>query len=743
MEADSGPIGSLSPFRILRVLRKKWLTVGLVTLFALTAAAYYLVNTQKLYRASSLLDLSVRRPRIMTQQAAVIEDQASGTQSEEIFNTRLEKFKSLSLMNAAASRLLAKTPAAALWPPRDDGPSGGSRLGAWFRAPAATNAVPAAPAETNAVWRKYLEGNLKLTLLRRTRLVRAELDHPDPALAAAACNAFAEAAEASAFDENRVVSDAAVVWLEAQAVAQRKILAATEDLLLKFRQDNKIDVLESQRKTIEDSLLDFNKGLVTLESGAAREADLLAALATLDLTPENAGKLPASTPRQEEIRLALDRWTAAVTERNALLSRYTAKHPEVQAKDALVELHRREALAALDRARGTVTANLALFEKQAGSLQAKKQEQAKAAADLELQIVEKRARLSTLERERDAADQGYRGILNRIQEARMAADENTATVKIVEQAQAPERPVKPRPARVLALALMLGLAGGLGLALLKDSLEDHLGAPHEVEGSGLAKVLAVIPHANTKDRHAIATASATRAQPAIAEAFAGLRAMLDSAQYKDRNRVILLASSVPEEGKTITATNLAITYARHGEKTLLIDFDLRRPRIAGLFPLPAGHRSLPDFLAAGMPEAEIPALPYAAPIAEGLAVMAGRAATHGHAELVNENKLAALIQWARANYDRVILDAPPLGLVSDALALAALADIVLVMARPEVTRKRALWHTLYRFREAGVGLLAAVVNDVDFSKGQYGYGYGYHSYSHYAEYDNVKDQGTV
>jgi Mrp family chromosome partitioning ATPase len=103
---------------------------------------------------------------------------------------------------------------------------------------------------------------------------------------------------------------------------------------------------------------------------------------------------------------------------------------------------------------------------------------------------------------------------------------------------------------------------------------------------------------------------------------------------------------------------------------------------------------------------------------------------------VNENKLAALLHWARTNYDRVILDAPPLGLVNDALSLAALADAVLVVARPEISRKRAVWHTLHRFREAGVGVLASIVNDVDFSKAAYGYGYGYyHSYAHYKTYD--------
>ena len=97
---------------------------------------------------------------------------------------------------------------------------------------------------------------------------------------------------------------------------------------------------------------------------------------------------------------------------------------------------------------------------------------------------------------------------------------------------------------------------------------------------------------------------------------------------------------------------------------------------------------------------------------------------------MNENKLAALLHWARTNYDRVIMDAPPLGLVSDALSLATISDVVLVVARSEVSRKQAVWHTIYRFREAGVNMLAAIVNDLDYSKSRYGYWSGYDPYRH-------------
>jgi Mrp family chromosome partitioning ATPase len=106
------------------------------------------------------------------------------------------------------------------------------------------------------------------------------------------------------------------------------------------------------------------------------------------------------------------------------------------------------------------------------------------------------------------------------------------------------------------------------------------------------------------------------------------------------------------------------------------------------------------------------------------------------AELVGSAKVEEFLAWARNRFDRIVIDAPPLGIVSDALSLAGLADFVLVMARPAKSRKRAIRHTLRRFSEAGVANLAVVMNDVDHSKFTYhGYGPYYHYRKHYSSYE--------
>ncbi|HOW97029.1 MAG TPA: AAA family ATPase [Kiritimatiellia bacterium] len=704
----------LDPRRLLR----KWRTLTLTLAFAVVAALGYLWAAEKIYRANSLIELSVRRPRILTQQPAVIEDQAGAQQSTEVFNTRLEKFKGRTMLEAALQRLDAVLPGAF---------------------------APASPASSDSPELRHdkrlkrFEKALTLTLVRRSRLIRVEFEHPDPKVATAACNAFADAAEASAYEENRTTSDAAVAWLEAQAELQRKDLLKAEDALLAFRQEHKIDALESERKTVDDALQGFNKSLVDVESREAQESALLAKLEQLTLDPERAGEFPADIPRAEEIRSALEQWRVAVVERNSLLAAFTPKHPEVQAKDNVVALYREEALKALERAKTTARSNNNLLREQAETLRRKKDEQIQLAAKLEMQVVERKTRLAALERSRDAADQSFRGILARIQDARMAADENTATVKIIDRATVPLKPVHPNPLHTLALALLLGFVGGLGLIVALDFLEDRVTGPEDMEGRGIP-ILAVVPHVRNADRASIATATIRQHFSEVVEAFAGLGTMLDSPQHKERSQVILIASSIPGEGKTVASCNLAAILAKKGRRVLLVDFDLRRPRLAGIFPIPPGR---PDLLTV-QPEANprMAGLPYPVADCPNLEVIASRPMSQSNPAVALGALAGALISWARTKYDHVVLDAPPLGLVSDTLALAPLADFTLVMVRPEVSRKRLTWHTIHRMRESGIHSLGLVVNDLDVSKMLYNtYSPYYHYQQHYKAYAPAEENG--
>ena len=696
---DAGPLNSLDPLRLLQIARKKWLTLLLALLFAVGAAAFYLSKASKVYQSWATIELSVRRPRILNKQEALIEDPSAAVQFEDTLNTQIEKFRSKTIIPHVIECFRA------LYPNEKVSDEELSRI---------------------------LEGRANFMLVRRTRLVRVTCQSRNPEFAIMLCNAFAAGAEASARAENRATSDAAVAWLETQAKAQKQELEAADKVLLDARQKYQMDVLEGQRRTVQGSLLSFNESLTQIESKVALEQKLLDALSAVELAPEKAGELPADIPRASDVGVALERWRLALAERDALLSRYTPAHPMVEAQDQAVALYREQAMAALKRAKDTAAANLDLYNEQAKSLREMKEKQLKQASDLERDILDAGMKIAALDRARSAADSSYMGVLYRIQEARLSADENTATVKLVEPATRAIQ-IHPRPLRILFIAVLLGIGIGFGLAFLTDLIEDHVVGAGDIEtGTGI-KILAIIPHVKASSRQDIATASLTHRFSEMAEAFAGLRSVLDSAIYRRQTQIILVASSLPEEGKTTTCCNLATACALNGQKTLLIDFDLRRPRVGGIFPMPAGHLGLLEYLAGKRTKPEEIVYPSEC---RNLDVIASRVAGDARpAELVGGSKVADLLSWARTRYERVLIDAPPLGIVSDALALAGLADCVLVMARPATSRKRAVRHTIRRFHDVGVSALAVVMNDVDHSRFfSHGYGPYYHYRKHYGAY---------
>jgi polysaccharide biosynthesis transport protein len=692
----------LGPLQVLRIAHRKWLTILLVASFVCGAAVFYLSKAPRIYRARAMIELSARRPRIQNTQEAVIEDSSASRQSDETLNTQIEKFKGKAMLSVVSACYRQKFPEDKI---------------------------------TDEDLARRLKGGVDFELIRRTRLVQVTFQDRDPEFAIRACEAFIAGAEASARAENREASNAAVAWLEAQAQTQKKELEDADSTLFDARQKYQLDVLAGERKTVESALLGFNESLTQIENKVALEQKLMDAL--------DAGHLPMDIPRAKELEIALERWRAAIAERDALLSRYTLKHPAVEAQQKAVALYRDQVKASLQQVKSTTQANLDLYRAQAESLRQKKEEQLKRASELEGAILIGEMKIAALDRTRSAADASYLGVLSRIQEARLSADENTTTVKLVEGASTPIL-VFPPQAQILFIALLVGLAGGFGLALLSVTLEDHLEGTRDIETAMGIKILAIIPHVKVRDRKEIAKASLTHRFKEVAESFAGLRSVLDSAVYREQTQIILVASSLPAEGKTTACCNLATACALNGQKTLLIDFDLRRPRVGGIFTMPPGHLGLLEYLASQDTQPHEIVYPSEC---RNLSIIASRPSGDARpAELVGGTKVANLLAWARANYDRILIDAPPLGIVSDALSLAGLSNCVLVMVRPATSRKRAVRHTLRRFQDVGVNAIAIVVNDVDHSKFSYNnYGPYYYYQKHFSSYSTsgpaVKSNG--
>ncbi len=225
---------------------------------------------------------------------------------------------------------------------------------------------------------------------------------------------------------------------------------------------------------------------------------------------------------------------------------------------------------------------------------------------------------------------------------------------------------------------------------------------------------------------------------------AGLRNLLDSPRYQEMSKVLLCMSTQPGEGKTITSCGLAISCAQSGQKTLLVDFDLRRPRIARIFEKQSSDfQSLATTLAKG-DSALLESLPVSSGIDNLDLVLSKASSEISPANLMGTGIIVEFFTWAREHYDRVIIDSPPFGIVGDVMTLASLVDSVMIMCCPDRTRFRPIKYAARHLTESGARVIGVIVNDVDFgrrnqfSQYDYHYRYAYRYTSRYGAYGQGK-----
>lgn len=286
----------------------------------------------------------------------------------------------------------------------------------------------------------------------------------------------------------------------------------------------------------------------------------------------------------------------------------------------------------------------------------------------------------------------------------------TAPVKvtIVDAATLPQSPTSPQPTRVLGVAAVLGVVLGMAAALLRDLLDSSLKSPEQIAATAGAPVIGEIPYDG-----ATAAAPLVTALPRGAARWEAFRILRTNLQYLgvDRvSRVFVVTSPMAREGKTTTATNLAITIAQAGQRVLLVGADLRRPAVDDLLGV-VGGVGLTTVLVgkADLDEAVQEYLPV-----PNLAVLTSGAVPPNPSELLQSRAMADLLERVRREYDLVIVDAPPVLPVADAALLARQADGTLVLVRQGRTRRDHLERTMDRLEVVNgrtVGVVVTMVRD--------------------------------
>ena len=358
------------------------------------------------------------------------------------------------------------------------------------------------------------------------------------------------------------------------------------------------------------------------------------------------------------------------------------------------------------------------------------------AADMEdslADLPQMEMRLARLERNRQVSENVYILLRTNYEETRISEVSQIGDVTIVDTAL-PGGKVKPSRKRNLIMGLLVGLALGVGTVFLREQLDTSVKSPEDVEGLGIP-VLGVIPKMDLgrKGLRMPVTDSTPRA-PA-SEAYRDLRTSLRFSATEGPMRSLLVTSAGPREGKSMTAANLAVVMAQAGRRVLLVDTDLRRPVMHNIFDLKrepglteviAGIRGIDD--AGVMEETRV----------ENLSVLTCGHLPHNPAEMVGSSRMRKLVEELESRFDTVLMDSPPVAVVTDPIVLSSLVTGTLVVVMAKLGDKKVLKSAWSKLNRTSGNLTGALLNGFDPLSMYTSYGYYTYRYHYYYGDDGEK-----
>jgi capsular exopolysaccharide synthesis family protein len=357
---------------------------------------------------------------------------------------------------------------------------------------------------------------------------------------------------------------------------------------------------------------------------------------------------------------------------------------------------------------------------------------------------ERMVQYSILKREAETNKALYDGLLTKLKEAGISAGLRSSNIRIVDPAMVPTYPARPAKTRNIALSFLVGLVGGIGLALLREYMDNTVKSPDDIETLAHLPSLAVVPtfteSNGDRPRVKLLKGASTNGhekrielvaqhlpKSQMSEAFRALRTALLLSQADHPPQVILVTSALPREGKTTAAANLAVTLAQLGDRTLLIDADLRKPGVGRLLNLGSGkYAGLSSYLA-GVSSLDLVTIQH--PAIPNLSAIPTGPLPPNPADLLSSHKLTDAIAELRTKFKFIVIDSPPIMAATDAVILSVKADGVLLVVRSGETPKEAFTRTRDLLLSVKCHILGVVLNAVDSTAPDYYYSYRYYPYS--------------
>lgn len=660
----------------------KWIAAfaGGVLLAALVGS---LVVTPK-YEAKALIQLMPRAGQEMDGTAVVKNDDAGYLESRDRARTQIQIILSRSVREEVLARYNALG--------HDD--------------------IPATRDGVDALGQTLSAGPREDTQLVEIRVLHANADK-----AAVLANLTAEVYREGNLTARTDAARETRVWLEGQTSDYKGNLDEATTAVLEFKEannlvdiDTNVDAISSRMDALQKALGEATSERAQLE-GTLNEHERLLKAGSVGVL---AGML------DDEALTTMTRERASIVTQTAdVLARYGTAHPEHQR--AVEHIARVDALIATEVER--------IIGEERAQLRSLRRQEAEINSELDTvkgELLEKQRlqeSYADLKLDEDRARKLYANLGEREAEVDLQARSRLNDVRIVDPAVPPRKPATPNIPLNLAVGLLLGVGGGLGIALVRERFNDTIQHPSDVERHLDLPMLAVLPTLEgTMSDGERALYAYERPKSLAAEAFRGLRAMLVTFTGRAQSRCFLITSCVPGEGKTHGTVGLAVAFAQLGLSVVVVDADMRRPKQHTLFGVDPGP-GLSDALQKHVnpvhfvQDTQVPRL---------FLLPAGTPVDNPN-ELLSSDDMRDLLTSLRENYQVILVDTAPAALTSDVMALAGTSEGVLMVVRRGVVDRALVTRTIEGLRRVKVKILGVALNDMPIAKKSVAYGSGYYS----------------
>lgn len=691
----------------LYILHKRRLTAMSVFLLVTGSVAVYTLTATPVYSARTQILIENENPNVVKFEE-VFEQNKTTT---DYYQTQYRILQS----RALARRTLDVEK---LWdhPLFSESKSDGSfSLGRWFKSIllSASTSNDSQAANETADQSRIIDAFLRrLTVapVRNSRLVEVAYLSPDAKLSATIANALAKQYIEQNLEFKFLATKEATDFLTERTAEQRKVLEKSEQALQQYREKTGAMALEDRQNIVIQRLADLNTAVTRARTDRIEKESVYNQIRALQTDRAAVDTFPAilnnTFIQQLKVQLAeLQRQKAQ------LADKLGARHPEMVKVQSAIDSTERRIDAEVQKVVQALRNDFEAARTNERSLQASLDQQRAEAQELNRAAIQ----YGVLQRDATSNQTMFAGLLERSRETGISGELRTSNIRIVDEAEVPVRPVSPRPAATMPIAFFAGAFLGIGLAFFLEYLDNRIKQPDELKSHLGLSFLGMVPAFRQKE---------TTGPPLIgngmpaefSEAFRSIRTNVLFSSADGGFKSVVVTSTGPGEGKSVVSANLAMSLALAGQRVLLIDADMRRPKAHELFGI-SQEPGLSNVMVGDAKASET----VKRTLTPNMWLMAAGKVPPNPAELLGSRRFRDFMASLGAHFDWVIIDSPPVMAVTDASIIAHGASGVVFVVGADMTSRGAAKTALEQLDTAKAKYIGAILNRVNVHSSPYYY----------------------